>query len=1346
MMLSCLGWGYMYFNPAANFSQDFSENQVLAPMGMLMTAEGSQRINDTYPAATGDIPPGMVATDALRMLREDSYPSSEARKQVVTCLSSLINSLPPASLPELDRYITDLFTTSPNVAVPSPERPVGAEELISRLAILARKNAWLADREKIWEADPAASAYPGLCAPDTPTVTREVAVNLAIPRWHSTGVYAPAGQALTVTVAPEATALGLKVRIGTTADDISALHEWRRAPLVTVEVPITKEKTVFSSPFGGLVYVVVPDNASGSASVTFEGGIMAPWFKLGRDTNEKFLQEVAETGAPWGEIEGDNFIITTETVGLKRINNPQGIAAFWDRVLDACQELSNLPQRRYPERYTHDVQLIAGWLHNGYPLMAHTNPEHFDGSIDLEELERYGTWGIFHEIGHNHQQSDWTPDGTGEVTVNLFTCYVLETVVGIDCRARQYPTNPTGAKREIRRFVADGKRFQDWKNRYFTAFEMYLRIKEAYGWEAYKEAFRRYREPGFVRPQNDHEKWQTFARVMSDVTKHNLAEALAVWSIPITQATLDYCAQYPDADPNITRDLVPEPYVPPKTEPVSGEYMGVALAGDQAGEISLYRTRADIPGGEKDRRWKTTHLLLRRVEPTNGPFTIGNLSNPADHWEGARDIEITRPYYFGVYELTQEQYYHIMGSWKPNCFGAPGVDRETRPVHNISHDECRGQLRDGINWPHTGHKVSLTSILGRLRELCAFRAEFDLPTEAQWEYAARALTTNVWNNGESPDPYNDGMDRDRVLDKLGRYCGNGGESRTPNDPLMKSGVQTPYGPAEVGSYEPNAWGIYDTHGNVFEHCLDYLMPTGDTDAYSGKDPVGPPDCGTNAEGKPKEIRRVQRSGSWWNAHFGRPQRAMSHARELGHYCGLGTGHGATGLRICVDAAVAREPQPVPGYEKLTPAQYQARADLLRGVAVYDSAGLPGPVYCTKPEIAFPLIEARNWDKSPAVMAGAAFAGKGRVVVVADDVIDPKLGSNKRFVDNMRRWLSDGGKRKIREQALAKLKPAQVEELKRFVLEGGGLLVWGRAWPWRQQQQAEHGSAVIAQWPGNQLLDAFGLAVGDFCVSRTSTDGFSARNMIQEGAAVAPPDLYIPQRIASIPKPILLPPKARNEKGILVQPGETIAFLGDSITRLGANPNGYINLVLKGLEVAGVPGVKAVPAGIDGNHAGDMHWRIGGILLNPDVKILTISCGVNDVWGYEWGRGFPLEEYADKVRSMYNKAAAAGIQVVALTPTLIQEDPTNEKNRLLDPYADFIRAEAKLRNLPLADCRAAEIAGLAKRPKNSGNFYTYDGVHPVFEGNKLIARTVLLALGVPETDLPAIEAAWEQMNQ
>ena len=109
----------------------------------------------------------------------------------------------------------------------------------------------------------------------------------------------------------------------------------------------------------------------------------------------------------------------------------------------------------------------------------------------------------------------------------------------------------------------------------------------------------------------------------------------------------------------------------------------------------------------------------------------------------------------------------------------------------------------------------------------------------------------------------------------------------------------------------------------------------------------------------------------------------------------------------------------------------------------------------------------------------------------------------------------------------------------------------------------------------------------------------------------------------------------------------------------------------------------------------------------------------------------LEEYKENVRAIYDKAARAGVLVVAVTPTLIGEDPSAEKNRVLDQFADFIRDEAKARGLPLADPRADEIEALAKFPPDSGLHFTYDGVHPVQAGNELIARSILRALGVKD---------------
>ncbi len=1320
LLAAGLGWGFMFYHPNADFANDFIDNRVLGEMGILMGKIACGRINGAFPASGGEAPQGSFVTDALALATTDGEIPSATRKQVMKTLATLAEALPQSVRPELHATLGELAGRAGADAVPTPERPLGAESLFARLAILERKNAWQADPERVWPADPAAATYPGLVKPGTKTIERTVPIDLSIPRWHSTGIFAPAGQALTVTLPETAKGLGLRLHIGSTADDLTGKQEWKRAPLVTVEVPLDKTSTTLASPFGGLVYVVVPHGAkAGKVNVTLSGGVMAPWFKLGRDTDEKFIRECAETGAPYGEIEGDSFIITSETRGLVRVREPGWIATFWDKVLQTDKELAQWEVRESPERICSDVQLVSGWLHSGYPLMSHINDEHFDWAIDKDLLEKEGAWGVFHEIGHNHQNRDWTPDGTGEVTVNLFTCYALETVCGADIRDSRYASGLAQQNRRVKRWVAKGKSFDDWKKDYFLALEMYIRIKEAYGWEAFKQTFRRYREPGFKRPKNNADKWDIFAVELSKATGHDMGAALATWSIPLSEETRTACAAFPPPDPRITRGLVKKPYSPPPTKPVDGDYMGIALAGDDAGAIALYKSAADIPDGPTDKRWKTTHLLLRRVGPTDGPFTIGNRDAPKGR-DGPREIEITKPYYFGVYEVTQEQWFHVMGAWKDNCFGAVG-DRETRPVNGISYNQTRGAKENGIDWPQTGPVVAPDSFIGRLRALIAYRAEIDLPTEAQWEYAARAGTTGRWNNGAEPKPYKGARcDRDEVLDTLGRYCGNGGE---PDDGgKVERGVATKYGTAAVGSYAPNAWGIYDTHGNVYEHCLDWWMPAGPDQGQTGADPVGPASSG-------EKDRRVMRGGSWWNFLYGNAGACSSWSRDLGRLVAPGTAHEAVGFRLCVPAAIARDPQPGPDDEPLSPAAYEARKQLLAGVTVIGSAGLPGPVYCLASN-AFPVVAARGWDGEPAAMAAAAFCGKGRIVLVADDRLDTSLADNARFRENALKWLSQDGRATVRELNLDDVEGLPNATWPTWLDDGDGVLLCGRAWPWRQYAAMTEGKARVSDWPWNHFLVRYGLAVGDFCVSQTIAGGFTTRLAPAEGCAVAPSSFF-EEKMYPKPTPPVPAPLRDASKGPIVRDGETIAFLGDSITRLGAKEGGYIDLVIQGLEKAGVKNVGRRPAGIDGNHAGDMLGRLGAILSDPSVRIMTVSCGVNDVWGYDWGRGQTLEEYKANVRAIYDKAARAGVLVVAVTPTLIREDPTNEKNRVLDQFADFIREEAKARGLPLADPRADEVKALAKFTPNSGLHFTYDGVHPVQAGNELIARSILRALGVAD---------------
>ena len=223
---------------------------------------------------------------------------------------------------------------------------------------------------------------------------------------------------------------------------------------------------------------------------------------------------------------------------------------------------------------------------------------------------------------------------------------------------------------------------------------------------------------------------------------------------------------------------------------VSIEKLALYMVVDLSGGPNAISYPVSYLFGEPDGGWsdeyKTTKLVLRLIEP--GSFKMN----------GLYDVTLTEAYYCGIFEVTQKQYELVTGS-NPSSFKGDKL-----PVESVSWNLLRGHPQI-YNWPMV-KRVDVNSFVGLLQVRTGFK--FDLPTEAQWEYACRAGTTTLYSYGDSVN---------------GEYMWYKDNSSNETK--------------EVGTRLSNAWGLYDMHGNVGEWCLD----SNDGDGYywpSGINPEG----------------------------------------------------------------------------------------------------------------------------------------------------------------------------------------------------------------------------------------------------------------------------------------------------------------------------------------------------------------------------------------------------------------------------------------------------------------------------------------------------------------------------
>lgn len=257
------------------------------------------------------------------------------------------------------------------------------------------------------------------------------------------------------------------------------------------------------------------------------------------------------------------------------------------------------------------------------------------------------------------------------------------------------------------------------------------------------------------------------------------------------------------------------------------DYMVVDIAEGAQQNTQRYYPAVDfLPGAElgqtgavtNNPAYKTSMLVMRKIMAKDVTWTMGSTSAESvriSDDETTHQVTLTNNYYIGIFEVTQKQWAYILPDSRPSYFTA---EWEMRPVERASFNMIRKAnnsdtaAADAQEWPAPPYSGSW---LDRLRTRTGL--DFDLPSEAQWEFACRAgHGDGKWGDGSAVLNNN----KDANMAKLGRYMYNGGFIRADAwvEPARNYGPTN--GTAIVGSYHPNSWGLYDMHGNVYEWCLD----------------------------------------------------------------------------------------------------------------------------------------------------------------------------------------------------------------------------------------------------------------------------------------------------------------------------------------------------------------------------------------------------------------------------------------------------------------------------------------------------------------------------------------------
>jgi len=414
--------------------------------------------------------------------------------------------------------------------------------------------------------------FPGAVSQDISTITQSydfdlrfkdhayLRISTAPENWLNTGLYARPHDIIRIFVESDEDIQGVSAQIGVHSDILSPFVDnvmaegFLRYPSVVIELALQQGENQIRSPYGGAVVIKSAQSQEATIHITIENAVPMPYFKVGKTTPDEWLIR-RELPVPYAVLESDLAVVFMPSDEIRTLSYEEvgAVAQYYTTFGKLHNQLAGLTsdspihepaQGQY--WYVADKQISYGWGYAGFPIMTYN--EWYLGTPSDTVFSDSGTWGQYHELGHNYQMDAWSYVYGTEVTVNLFSLYAQEILHNTSSLVTD------GAYARAIAILDDAQIADKWgylNDDPFAQLVFLDQIRRGFpelNWDIWTTVMRRYREM----PQSDWDALDTdlkrrdyFMMMLCDITQIDLTPHFEVWTIDVSDDAKTSCAIYP---------------------------------------------------------------------------------------------------------------------------------------------------------------------------------------------------------------------------------------------------------------------------------------------------------------------------------------------------------------------------------------------------------------------------------------------------------------------------------------------------------------------------------------------------------------------------------------------------------------------------------------------------------------------------------------------------------------------------------------------------------------------------------------------------------------------------------